>query len=42
MSPRMEKDEHVVADTGDATNVPPPAGIAAGTSIFSDEDRAVE
>jgi len=31
----MEKDEHVVT-------LPPPAGIAAGTSIFSDEDRAVE
>jgi len=31
LSPRMEKDEHVVADTSDATNVPPPAGIAAGS-----------
>ncbi len=38
-----EKDEHVVADTDDvATNAPTPAGVAAGTSIFSDEDRAVD
>ena len=37
-----EKDEHVAADTDDATNVPSPVGIPAGKRIFSDEDRAVE
>jgi hypothetical protein len=40
--PSHEKDEHVIANTDDATNPPSPVGIAAGRSIFSDEDRAVE